>query len=97
VIIIAGHLRIAAAERSQYLEAVAEVAVQARQAPGCHDFVQSPDPIDPERINIYERWENDEALMSFRTSGDQDSEAPPTPKLLGAEVAKYRIAGVESP
>ena len=47
VIIVAGHLRVATAERSQYLDAVADVAVQARQAAGCHDFVQSADPIDP--------------------------------------------------
>ena len=97
MIIIAGHLRVAAAERSQYLDAVAEVAVQARQAPGCYDFVQSPDPIDSERINIYERWDSDQALMSFRQSGDETVEEPPTPALLGADVAKYRISGVESP
>ena len=97
MIIIAGHLRVAAAERRQYLEAVAEVAVQARRAPGCHDFVQSADPIDLERINIYERWDDDEALMSFRSSGDEGSEEPSTPPLLGADVAKYRISAVESP
>lgn len=97
MIIIAGHLRVAAADRDRYLEAVADVALQARQAPGCYDFVQSPDTIDPERINIYERWEDDDVLMSFRTSGDDGSESQPTPELLGAEVAKYRISSVESP
>jgi quinol monooxygenase YgiN len=97
VIIIAGHLRVSAAERARYLEAVADVALQARRAPGCYDFVQSPDPIDPERINIYERWDSDAVLMSFRTSGDDGSESPPTPELLGADVAKYRISSVESP
>jgi quinol monooxygenase YgiN len=97
VIIIAGHLRVAAGERSQYLDAVADVAVQARLAPGCHDFVQSADPIDPERINIYERWDDDDALMAFRTSGDESADEPPTPPLLGADVAKYRISAIESP
>jgi quinol monooxygenase YgiN len=97
VIIIAGHLRVVAAERDRYLEAVADVALQARQAPGCYDFVQSPDPIDPERINIFERWEGDDVLMSFRTAGYEGSESQPTPDLLGAEVAKYRISNIESP
>jgi quinol monooxygenase YgiN len=97
VIIIAGHLRVAASERDRYLSAVAEVAVQARRAPGCHDFVQAADPIDPERINIYERWENDESLLAFRSSGDDATEPTPTPDLMGADVAKYRISGVESP
>ena len=95
MIIIAGHLRVAASERDQYLTAVERVAIKARQAPGCQDFVQSADPIDPERINIYERWDSDELLMSFRTSGDEDEHQLLTPELLGAEVAKYRISAVE--
>ena len=97
MIIIAGHLRVATAEREQYLTAVQDAAIQARQAPGCQDFVQSADPIDPERINIYERWDSDELLMSFRASRDENDQPLPTPELLGAEVAKYRISAVESP
>ncbi len=98
MIIIAGHLRVAAAERDEYLMAVGGVAEQARQAPGCLDFVQSADPVAPDRINIYERWDSDEALMSFRTSGGEGSSSSSvTPDILGAEVAKYRISAVESP
>lgn len=97
MIIIAGYLRVAASDRDQYLAAVADVAIQARRAPGCYDFVQSADPLDPERINIYERWDTDEALLSFRTSGDDGTEPPATPVVRGADVAKYRISAVESP
>ena len=96
MIIIAGHLRVAASDRPTYLAATADVAVQARKAPGCHDFVQSADPIDPERINIYERWDSDESLLAYRTSGSDDAEQE-TPDILGADVAKYRISSVESP
>ncbi|MCW2854565.1 MAG: antibiotic biosynthesis monooxygenase [Marmoricola sp.] len=97
MIIIAGHLRIAATERDRYLAAVAGVAGQARQSPGCYDFVQAADPDDPERINIYERWDSDEALLAFRTSGTEEGESPSIPSVLDADVAKYRISGVESP
>ncbi len=97
MIIIAGHLRVAATERDQYLTAVADVATQARESHGCHDFVQSADPIDPERINIYERWETDEDVMSFRTSGSDEDETYELPAIIGADVAKYRISSVESP
>ena len=37
---------------------------------------------------------SDEDLLAFRTSGGEDLE---TPELLGADVAKYRIASVEAP
>jgi quinol monooxygenase YgiN len=97
VIIVAGRLRVAADQRDRYLAAVAEVASLARSAPGCLDFSQAADPLDAERINVYERWESDEDLLRFRTSGDPDAPAPDVPDLLSAEVRKYRIAAVEAP
>lgn len=97
MIIIAGTLTVAASDRGAYLDAVRDVAAGARKAPGCHDFVQAADPIDPGRINIYERWESDEDLLAYRSSGsDEESEAE-TPEILGADVAKYRISAVEAP
>ena len=57
-------------------------------------IVQAADPIDPERINIFERWESDEDLHRFRTSGGPTADTPP---LRDADVHKYRIAAVEEP
>jgi quinol monooxygenase YgiN len=94
MIIIAGHLTVDPADRDRYLDVVADVAPQARKAPGCHDFVQAADPIEPGRINIYERWDSDEALHRFRTSG---TAGPDAPEILTADVKKYRIAAIESP
>ena len=97
MIIIAGTLTVAAADRDAYLDTVRDVAAGARNAPGCHDFVQAPDPIDPGRINIYERWESDEDLLAYRSSGSEDDAGAETPDILGADVAKYRISAVEAP
>ncbi|MFI5956102.1 putative quinol monooxygenase [Cryptosporangium sp. NPDC051539] len=94
MIIVAGWIRVDAAERDRYLAAVADVTRQARAAPGCADFVQAPDPLDPERIVILERWESDDALLAFRNSGGPDLEVP---EVRGAEVRKYRISAVEAP
>ena len=97
MIIVAGWLRVAPDDRERYLSAVADVAVQARGAAGCLDFVQAADPLDPERINIFERWGSDEDLQRFRTAGDPDAPEPDLPDVLSAEVRKYRIAAVEAP
>ena len=94
MIIIAGSLRVAADDRSRYLVAVADVALLARQAEGCLDFVQAADPLDPERIHIFERWATDEDVERFRTSGGPELDLPP---LLSGDVHKYRIAAVEPP
>jgi quinol monooxygenase YgiN len=103
MLIIAGALHVDPADRERYLTAVAGVARLARlarSAPGCHDFVQAPDPIDPGRINIYERWESDEDLHRFRSSGSPSDTAdpePPTPAIHAADIHKYRISTVEAP
>lgn len=94
MIIVAGHLIIYPDQRTTYLERAADVVTAARAAVGCLEFVQVADPVEPDRIVVYERWESDEDLDAFRgaAGGIED-----TPELLGAEVAKYRISGVESP
>ena len=97
MIIVAGRLHVAADDRERYLAAVADVAALARRAEGCLDFVQAADPLEPGRINVYERWESDEDLQRFRTSGDPDAPNLDVPDVLAAEVRKYRIAAVEDP
>jgi quinol monooxygenase YgiN len=94
VLIIAGELRLDPRDRDRYLAAVAVVAPRARTAPGCLDFVQAADPVEPDRINVYERWESDEALLAFRALPGGDSGTPP---LRSADVRKYRISSVEEP
>jgi hypothetical protein len=52
------------------------------------------------RITIYERWESDEDLHRFRSSGkprEAGDPEPPIPALHGTDVHKYRISGVEAP
>lgn len=95
MIIIAGHLVVDPADRAAYLTATADVATMARAARGCRAFVQVADPVEADRIVIYERWDSDEELLAFRTSGNDDP--APTPDIRGADVAKYRISAVEAP
>lgn len=96
MIIVAGTLHVSPPERDAYLSAVRGVADQARSFPGCLDFAQSPDPNDPGRINVFERWESDEALLAFRSSGTDDG-AGEALQILGADVARYRISTMEAP
>lgn len=94
MIIIAGTLHVEPSERDRYLAGVVDVARLARAAPGCLDFVQAADQLDPTRINVYERWESDDHLYRFRTTGGPPPALPP---LQGANVRKYRISSDEEP
>lgn len=97
MLIVAGFLQVAAHERDAYLALARESTELARVAPGCWEFVQAADPIEPDRIVIYERWESEVELLAFRSSGpdpEPDAVAPPMPEVLGADVRRYEISAV---
>jgi quinol monooxygenase YgiN len=94
VLIIAGRLIVNPADRATYLAVNNDAIRQARDAAGCLDFVQAADPIEPGRINIFERWESEEHLVSFRGAGRPSAESPP---IQSADVKRYLISAVEDP
>jgi quinol monooxygenase YgiN len=94
MIIIAGKLWVDTADRDAYLAACSEAVERARAAEGCLDFALSADAIERDRINVYERWETDEALARFRGAGPEPEQAA---RIREAEVHKYRISAVEAP
>lgn len=71
----------------------ADVVEQARRAPGCLDFAITADLIDPGRINIFERWETQEAVRVFRGSGPGEEQST---AMLAASVAEYDVADIRS-
>ncbi len=73
MIIVAGKLEIADGRRDEFLEASREAMIQARQTPGCVDFTVAADPLEKNRVNIYEAWESEGQLNAFRGKGPGDS------------------------
>lgn len=94
MIIVSGKLYVDPESRGEYLASCLSVIEQARAASGCLDFVLSADPIESDRINVYERWESDAHVEQFRGSGPEPDQAA---KIRDAQVSKYRIASTEAP
>jgi quinol monooxygenase YgiN len=94
VLIIAGSLTVAPEDRETYLDLTRDVARLARDTAGCLDFVQAPDPLDPARINVFERWDSEAPLLAFRGQGGEEVELP---EVLAADVRRYLISSVEDP
>ena len=90
VIVVAGALFVDPSGRSAYLEGCRAVVEQARSTDGCLDFALSSDLVDPPRINVYEQWESEEALMLFRGSGPSDDQ---NNAIQDADVREFRIDG----
>ncbi len=93
MVIVAGQIFVDPAERERYLVGCAEVVEQARRAPGCLDFAITADLIDPGRINVFERWQTQEAVQAFRGSGPSQEQSA---VMLSASVAEYDVADVRS-
>ncbi len=87
VIIVAGTIHVAPADRDRYLVACSAVMERARRTPGCLDFALSPDSIAEDQINVFERWESDDQLVRFRDAGPD----PRLPEIREAKVVEYRV------
>jgi quinol monooxygenase YgiN len=72
MIIVSGRLYVKAGMRETFLAGSREAMVAARRAEGCHDFVVAADPLEDDRVNVYEAWDSDETLEAFRGSGMSD-------------------------
>ena len=61
----------------------------AKQTAAC--FAITADLIDPGRIDIFERWESQEAVAAFRKRGPSNEQRA---AMLSASVAEYDVADV---
>jgi quinol monooxygenase YgiN len=75
-VIVAGHITVEPQQCESYLAGCARIVEQARRAVGCLDVAICADLVDPGRVNIFERWESQAALETFRSSGPDTETAP---------------------
>ena len=89
MIIVSGKIFVRPGKRQEFLALSSEAIVKARKTAGCLDFTVSADLVEPDRVNVYEAWEAEDALLRFRGQG-------PSKEILslivGAEVARHLVA-----
>lgn len=88
MIIVAGHLRVDPDARSTFLDASHDVITAARAAPGCIDFHLAADPIEADRVNVFEQWNSAADVEAFRGNGPADERSQ---AILDASVAQYEV------
>ncbi|WP_372737194.1 putative quinol monooxygenase [Neptunomonas sp.] len=71
-IIVAGKLTIKSNFRDEFIEKSRQAILLARNDDACEDFSVSPDPVDLNRVNIFEKWKTRQALDAFRKSGPEN-------------------------
>ncbi|GAA0358909.1 antibiotic biosynthesis monooxygenase [Actinoallomurus spadix] len=93
MVIVAGQIFVNPAQRERYLADCVSVVEQARRAEGCLDFSITADLLEPGRINVFERWETQEAVQTFRRSGPSEEQDA---MILAPSVSEYDVADVRS-
>jgi quinol monooxygenase YgiN len=66
MVIVAGHITVDPERRESYLAGSMSVVEKARRVDGCLDFAITADLLDPNRVNLFERWESQAAVKTFR-------------------------------
>lgn len=89
MIIVAGHITVDPEQRESHLAGSAGIVEKARRADGCLDFAMTADPLDPGRLNLFERWQSEAALKAFRKRARRSKRAAP---MLSGSVEEYEIA-----
>lgn len=92
--IIAGHLIVDDDKRDALVEAHCDLVKRAREAPGCLDVAITADPVDPRRVNNYERWESWDAIEAWRAR----AAAPEIGATIQrADVTAFEVASTRPP
>ena len=92
MIIVAGYTLTDADERDAAVAAFADMVARARSQGGCLDVAISADPVDPERINVFELWRDQRSLDAWRDVAD-----PPDVEDREVHVKLYRTEEAEEP
>ena len=89
MIIVAGKLYVRPGTHPEFLARSADAMAQARRAAGCEDFVVAADPIEDDRVNVFEAWTTRAELEAFRGSEPDDGLGA---LIVRAAVAEYEVA-----
>lgn len=97
MLVVAGSFEVDPARREEFVESRKEAMTVSRGEKGCHEYVFAPDPIDPARVVLFERWESPEDLAAhlgaMRARREAAGEPPAQVPVIRSEVLQYNISG----
>jgi quinol monooxygenase YgiN len=94
MVIVSGRIYVKPERREAFLAASMEAVAQARRTKGCLDFVVAADPLEPGRVNVYESWDSEAALLAFRGNGPGSDL---TSEIQRADVRRHEVASSGPP
>jgi quinol monooxygenase YgiN len=89
MIIVSGRIYVTPGRRDAFVATSRDAVVEARRAPGCLDFVVAADPVEHDRVNVYEQWETEAELESFRGEGPDSGLSS---DIVRADVSRHQVS-----
>jgi quinol monooxygenase YgiN len=93
-VIVAGWYTVDPKRRDEVVESFKDLVLRARSAPGCLDLAITADPVESNRINLFELWESEEALNAWRAVSRAPKKMAP---ILRMDMQKHIIQKSGSP
>ena len=93
-LVIAGPVYVDPRERRAFVDAHKDLITAARAFRGCLDIAVTPDLVDPARVYLFELWESDEQLQTWRAIAPVPAHAP---AIVRDEVQMHKISSSGSP
>jgi quinol monooxygenase YgiN len=91
LIIVGGEFTVDPAQRDVFIAGRLETMRASRQQDGCIDFTFSADPLDPSRVILFERWE-DQASLDAHLAAPRPSQPGPAVAPSASTIMVYEVA-----
>ncbi len=93
MVIVGGSFEVEPDQREEFLVGRREAIRAARAEAGCLEYAVTADPIEPDRVVLYERWADQAALDAHLAGARQTPPAPGGVSPKSATVIVYDISG----
>lgn len=90
-VIVQGEFFVDPEDRARFIEASTDGMRSSRTEEGCLEYVFAPDPLEPGRVVLSERWESME-LLSRHLQGQASRPAADRPEPASADIVIYEVA-----
>ncbi len=100
MVIVGGWFEVDPGARDAFVASRVEGMRRSRSEPGCLEYVVAPDPADPGRVVLFERWESQAhldahlaAARARQAAPSEGSSAEPSVSPKSATIRVYDVTG----
>jgi quinol monooxygenase YgiN len=94
MVIVGGWFEVDPGERDAFVAGRVEGMRRSRAEPGCIEYVLAPDPVDPGRVVLFERWESQADLDAHLAAARARQPSPDDGPAIAPKSVTIRVYDV---